>query len=205
MSRDALVFAAAGTFFGILIGWILGSQARPFSPGAAGPPAAAAAPAPGANAAPAPRPLDLQQVTALEAQAKAEPGNAKVRVDIGNLYFDADQFQQAIPWYQAALKINPRDANASTDLAVCFYSINEVDQALAQLDHSLTVDPAHVKTLLNQGIIRAFGKQDFAGAQASWERVVAIAPDSEEGRRARQGLDGIKAAHGSGAAGAAGS
>jgi hypothetical protein len=43
--------------------------------------------------------------------------------------------------------------------------------------------------------VRAFGKQDLAGAAESWEKVVAIAPDSVEGRQARQGLDGLKSAH----------
>jgi hypothetical protein len=35
---------------------------------------------------------------------------------------------------------------------------------LKQFDHSLSIDPKHVKTLLNVGIVRAFGKQDLAGA-----------------------------------------
>jgi hypothetical protein len=43
--------------------------------------------------------------------------------------------------------------------------------------------------------MRAFGKQDLAGAGESWEKVVAIAPDSEEGKRAKQGLEGLKSAH----------
>jgi len=71
-----------------------------------------------------------------------------------------------------------------------------VDRSLAQLDRSLALDPRHLKTLLNQGIVRAFGKQDLTGATQSWERVVSIAPDSEEGKAAQQGLDGIKAARG---------
>ncbi|HEX7779673.1 MAG TPA: hypothetical protein VF424_10560, partial [Vicinamibacterales bacterium] len=52
----------------------------------------------------------------------------------------------------------------------------------------------HVKSLLNQGIIR-FGKEDLKGAAESWEKVLAIAPDSDEARMARQGLDGLKSGH----------
>ena len=106
-------------------------------------------------------------------------------------------------WYEASLKLDPRDVEVSTDLAVAYYYTQQADRALAQLDHSLKLDPAHLKTLLNQGIIRAFGKQDLAGAAESWQRVVAIAPTSEEGRRAQQGLDGLKAAHASSTGGAA--
>ncbi len=51
--------------------------------------------------------------------------------------------------------------DVSTDLAVAYYYTQQADRALAQLDHSLKIDPTHLKTLLNQGIIRAFGKQDL--------------------------------------------
>jgi tetratricopeptide (TPR) repeat protein len=126
-----------------------------------------------------------------------------VRVELGNLYFDAERFDQAIPWYEAAVKIAPDDVNASTDLAVAYHYVNQADRALAQLEKSLAIDPRHVKTLFNQGIVRAFGKNDFAGAAQSWQRVVELAPDSEEGRKAKQGLDGLQSAH-QGAGGATG-
>jgi hypothetical protein len=44
--------------------------------------------------------------------------------------------------------------------------------------------------------VRAFGKQDLAGAGAAWTQVVALAPaDSPEARAAKQALDGLKSAH----------
>jgi preprotein translocase subunit SecA len=73
---------------------------------------------------------------------------------------------------EASLKINPRNVTVSTDLAVCYYNTNQTDKALTQIDHSLSVDPRHAKTLLNQGIIRAFGKSDLKGATQSWQQVV---------------------------------
>jgi tetratricopeptide (TPR) repeat protein len=196
MKRESLAFALSGTFFGLIVGWIIATQSltdrreTATEPAAPTPTASAAAPAEA-------RPIDATRAARLEQQANAEPANPAVRVELGNLYFDAERFDQAIPWYEAAVKIDPKDANASTDLAVAYYYTNQIDRALAQLDQSLEVDPKHLKTLLNQGIILAFGKRDLAGAGRSWQRVVEIAPDSEEGRRARQGLDGLQsAAHG---------
>lgn len=192
MNRDSLVFAISGTMFGLLVGWILGTQQ-----GAPATPAAAAAGAPAAQlpANQAPPPLDVQRAADLERQANTEPANATVRVDLGNLYFDAERFDLAASWYEAALKIDPRNVDASTDLGVSYYSSNQVDRALAQFEHSLSVDPAHTKTLLNQGIVRAFGKQDLEGATQSWERLVAIAPNSPEAIRAKEALAAIKTAH----------
>ena len=91
--------------------------------------------------------------------------------------------------------MNPKDVNASTDLGIAYYYMNQPDRALEQFDYSLKIDPAHAKTLLNQGIVRAFGRQDLSGAQQSWERVLQVAPRSEEAVRAKQALDGIRSAH----------
>ena len=196
MTRDSLIFGISGTLFGLLVGWIIGSQqaGRPV-PGA--PPAAQSAPA-AAGAQPAPPPLDLQRAAALEQQAKANPKDAAVRAELGNLYFDGERFDLALPWYEAALKLDPKNIGVSTDLAVCYYypPTSDPDRALAQLDRSLAIDPKHSKTLLNQGIIRAFGKQDLTGAMESWQKVLEYAPGSPEAARAQQGIDGLKSAHG---------
>lgn len=203
MKPETVITAVSFACFGVLVGWILGSQQTgPAAPPAAGTQAAAAsgsgAPTdPGGDPAP---PLDLNRATDLERTANAQPANAGVRVDLGNLYFDAKRFDQAIPWYLAALKLNPNDADVSTDLGVSYYYSNQIDQALAQLDHSLTIDPKHAKTLLNQGVIRAFGKEDLAGAMQSWERVVQVAPGTPEAQQAQKFLDKLKEAHAGGAA-----
>jgi tetratricopeptide (TPR) repeat protein len=197
LSRDSLAFGLSGVFFGLLVGWIIGAQHadRAAPPVAAAATASTQAPAqPTDPQQPAPEPLDASRVAALQQQAAAEPTNGQVRADLGNMYFDAQRYSDAAQWYEAALKIDPRDVNVSTDLAVCYYQMNDVDRALSQLDHSLSIDPRHLKTLFNQGLIRAFGKQDLAGAAESWQKVVAIAPNSEEAKHAQQGLDGIQAA-----------
>jgi tetratricopeptide (TPR) repeat protein len=100
-----------------------------------------------------------------------------------------------VPWYQAALKINPADADVSTDLGVCYHYMNDPDRALQQFDESLKIDPRHTKTLLNQGVVRAFGKQDLQGAVASWEKLIQIAPASPEADTASKALQGLRTAH----------
>ena len=158
VKRESLVFLISGTVFGLLVGWLIGSQQAGSAPVPAAAPAAPSAQAPAAPAAP---PLDTQRAADLEKTAAAQPANAKVRVELADLYFNAERFDQALPWYEAALKLDPSDVNASTDLGVCYYYTQQDDRALAQFDHSLSIDPKHVKTLFNQGIVRAFGKQDL--------------------------------------------
>jgi cytochrome c-type biogenesis protein CcmH/NrfG len=140
-------------------------------------------------------PLDPDRVKALETAAGQNAQDLQSRVQLGNMYFDAEQYPQAIKWYEQALALSPADTNVSTDLGVAYYYTNQPDRALAQFDKSLAVDPKHIKTLLNVGIVKAFGKQDFAGAANAWQKVVDLAPESPEGQAAKKGLDGIRSAH----------
>jgi cytochrome c-type biogenesis protein CcmH/NrfG len=199
MRADAIVFGIAGSLFGLIIGWVLGSQQAARS-GPLVPAAVQAAPAQQqANAAPQPVPIDPARVSAVQDEAAKNPKDARPRVQLGNMYFDAEQYGEAIKWYEQALAINPNDPNVSTDLGVAFYYTNQPDKALTQFEHSLKVDPKHIKTLLNVGIVRAFGKQDLAGAGRAWQQVVDLSPDSPEGAAAKKGLEGIKSAQDGGA------
>ena len=201
MRAEAIVFGIAGSLFGLIIGWVLGTQqARRSGPVAA--PVAQAAPAQQQTpASPQPVPIDPERVKALEGLAAQNARDPQPRVQLGNMFFDAEQYPQAIKWYEQAIKIEPNDPNVSTDLGVAYYYTNQPDRALAQFDHSLKVDPKHIKTLLNVGIVRAFGKQDLPGAAKAWQQVVDLSPNSPEGQAARKGLDGIKSAHPDSAAG----
>lgn len=197
MKLENLVFAITGTLFGLIVGWIIGTQQVSSRP----PSAAAAAPAAAQAAAPAAaRPLlDDTQVAPLRNIAERDPRNIESRVQLGNMFFDAERYQEAIKWYEEAFALNPADANVSTDLAVSYYYTNQADKALAQFDRSLKADPRHVKTYLNMGIVRAFGKQDLKGAAAAWDEVIRIAPGSQEAQAAKRALDNLNAAHPGGA------
>ena len=193
MKSDAIAFGIAGVLFGLIAGWVIGSQQAASRPSPAAAPQAASAPAAG----PAPRApvLDEAQVTALKSVAQREPKNAQPRTQLANLYFDADQYDEAIKWYGEALALNPKDVNVITDLGVCYYYTNQPDKALEQFSRSLMLDPKHTKTLLNVGIVKAFGKQDLQGASEAWKQVLEIAPNSPEAQAAKRALDSLQSAH----------
>jgi cytochrome c-type biogenesis protein CcmH/NrfG len=139
--------------------------------------------------------LDQDTVQALRNVADRNPKDVEPRVQLGNLYFDAERYTDAIVWYEAAFALKPNDPNVSTDLGVAYYYTNQPDRAIAQFEKSLAADPNHTKTLLNLGIVKAFGKQDLDGAAQAWQRVVAISPASPEGQAASKALEGLRNAH----------
>ena len=195
MRAESIVFAVAGTLFGLIVGWILGSQQAVGTARVAAPvPTEAAAPAAAGGGSQA-APLDENRVQTLRNAAEQNPKDAASRVQLGTAYFDAEQYTEAITWYESALALTPSDPNVSTDLGVAYYYTNQPDRALKQFEQSLKADPRHTKTLLNMGIVRAFGKQDHNGAAQAWQQVVALDPDSPEGQTAKKALEGLQNAH----------
>ena len=195
MKADSIAYVIAGICFGVILGWIIGTQqARRSGPVAP----TAATPASEGQTAGNPRqtpPLDEGRVQALTTIIKSDPKNADAVIQLANTYFDADHWDEAIQWYRRAVELDPKNVDASTDLGVGLYYTNKADEALAQFEYSLKINPKHVKTLLNKGIVLAFGKQDLKAASEEWKKVVTLSPDSPEGQAARRALEGVASAH----------
>jgi tetratricopeptide (TPR) repeat protein len=197
MKSENVVYAIAGMLFGLIVGWMIGTQQAPghVAAGASAPMTTAApvsAPAPSGAMPPASQPaLDEAQVTAMRNVADRDPKNVESRVQLGNMYFDAERYQDAIKWYEEALALKPADADVSTDLAICFYYTSQLDKSIAQFEQSLKISPSHVKTYLNMGVVKNFGKQDIAGARAAWQKVLSLAPGTQEAQTAQRFLDSI--------------
>jgi tetratricopeptide (TPR) repeat protein len=192
MKSESIVFAIAGMCFGVILGWVIGTQQR--APLAAGAPAAASTAAEGQAQERQTPVLDEARVQGLLTIINNDPKNVGAHVQLGNTYFDAERYPEAIKYYEEALKLDPKNVDASTDLGVSYYYSGRADDALKQFTHSLSLNPQHAKTLLNQGIVLAFGKQDLNAAAEAWKKVVALAPQSQEAQAAQRGLDGIAAA-----------
>lgn len=198
MKLDAVVYTVAGMAFGVILGWVIGAQqlgrtaqapAAPQQISQSAPPAGQ--PAAGGRAAPA---LDQARVDQLTSAINTDPKNTTAIVQLANVYFDAERFTDAISWYEKAVALDPKDADVSTDLGVSYYYTNRTDEALKRFEESLKINPNHTKTLLNKGIVLAFGKEDLKGAAAQWQKVVELAPGTPEGEAAKRALEGVAAA-----------
>jgi tetratricopeptide (TPR) repeat protein len=196
MKPESLVFGIAGTFLGLIAGWLIGSQQPTTRAATTMAPATTSAPA-STSSGPATNKvvLDEAEVKRVKDIAEKDPQNASPRTTLGNMYFDAERYAEAAEWYTKALELDPTNPDVSTDLGVSYYYENQPDKALTQFAHSLQIDPKHTKTMLNRGIVLAFGKQDLAGAAKAWEEIIKLSPDSPEGQAARRALDSLKGAH----------
>lgn len=176
----AVVSGIAGTFFGIIVGYLIAT-----SPGgrAGGPVAAGTVQpiaAPGGGAAPPATPVvNDQELQAYRDILKTDPKNVRAATELGNRLYDAGRYAEAIIYYELAFTLDPKNINLSTDLGTALWYSGKPDEALAQFDKSVALNPKHPQTLFNQGIVRMEGKKDPAGAVKSWEALQGADPTYE--------------------------
>ena len=191
MRRDTLVFSIAGIVFGLVVGYMAASWDVVPRPAAIGG-LAAAAPAP---AAPAAKRLNPDEVAALESLAARQPGDASVRVELGNLYMDAERWDEAIRWYREALAVNPALVETETDLGACLVSSGRPAEGLAEFERVLAVDPGHRNALYNKGLAllqMGRGKE----AAAAWEELLKRHPADPQLQGLRGRIEQIRATAG---------
>ena len=140
-------------------------------------------------------PIDAaNRVDALEQASRNEPGNAAIRVQLGNAHYDMGQFQEAAEAYEECLRLNPGNPEVETDLATCYFELKQNDKALAILDKVLQYQPKFGQALYNKGIVLSAGKNDLKGAIAAWEALLQTNPDYPRRAELEQKINSWKAA-----------
>jgi tetratricopeptide (TPR) repeat protein len=197
MRRDTLVFALAGIVFGFVVGYMAASWdvvPRPVAGAAPAGTPAAGSQAAGAAASPAAH-LNPDEVKALESLAARQPGDASPRVELGNLYMDAERWEEAIPWYREALTLDPALPDTVTDLGACLLSAGRPAEGLSELEKVLAADPGHRNALYNKGVaLLQMGRGREAAA--AWEELLKRYPDDPQIQALRGRVGQIRAAAG---------
>lgn len=181
-SWQVYVMAAVCLIVGLLVGYLVRGSAPVATTRASATQTAPGTPAPAQQKVPTlddMKRMADKQAEPLLAKLKTDPNNADLLNQVGNIYRMTHQFQTAATFYQKSLDLNPKNVGPRTDLASCLYYQGDVDGAIAQLEKSLTYDPKHAGTLLNLGLIRWKGKNDSAGAIASWQKLLKLYPNYE--------------------------
>lgn len=117
------------------------------------------------------------QAAPLLTQLKSTPNDASLLYKIGNVYYDAQIFPEAVHYYEQAAKENPKALDVRTDLATAYYYAGDADRSLTEFDSVLKLDSNYANALFNQGMIRWQAKMDIKGAVESWKKLLATNPD----------------------------
>jgi len=117
------------------------------------------------------------------AAVNKKPNDVEAVVNLGNVYYDGEQFSEAIKYYQRALEINPNNPDVRTDLGTAYWYLGDADRALTEFKKSLKIRPKHPGTLFNMGIVEWQGKMDPSGAVVTWQELLKENPDYPQRRQ----------------------
>lgn len=132
------------------------------------------------------------QAGPLVERLKAEPGNADVLIQLGNLYYDAQQYSLAVDYYHRALNAQPANASVRTDMATAYWYMGSTDSAIAEFNKALTYEPNNPNALFNLGLVRWKGKRDAAGALGDWQKLLAANPNYDGKDKVNQMIAEVK-------------
>lgn len=108
---------------------------------------------------------------------KIKPDDYETIVNLGNLNFDSEKFEEAEKWYSQALTKKPDSVNVRTDLGLTFIFRQppNYDRAIEEFEKSLKVDANHIQTLQNLTVAYT-KKSNAAKANEILAKLEAIEP-----------------------------
>jgi len=128
---------------------------------------------------------------ALQEKLSTNPDDLQSNIRLGNLLFDSGDFAGAIPFYAHATHLDSLNIAVRIDMAVCYFNLQNYPVAIDNMKKALELEPTHVKGLFNIGVMYSqAGEKEKA--RRYWDKLIGLYPQSAEGIRARQLLEGLK-------------
>jgi tetratricopeptide (TPR) repeat protein len=179
-STQAYVLSVICLLVGVAVGYLV----RGSAPSADNPVQARAAAEAALPSAPGTQPTaeQLRQMADTQAQPllkqlESDPKNSALLYQIGNFYYDAQQYPEAVKYYGQSLEIDPRATDVRTDMATAYHLMGQPERAIQEYDAVLKIDGKHANALFNEGMVKWQDKKDLNGAIASWKRLLEVHPD----------------------------
>lgn len=138
-------------------------------------------------------PADYQsRITEAEKIVAKDPKNLQAWVSLGNDYFDTMQPQKSIEAYGKALEINPNNPDVLTDQGVMFRKVGWFDKALANFEKAQQIDPKHLQSLYNIGVVYMEDLKQPDKALKVWNRYLELDATSPTAQQIKAVLERAK-------------
>ena len=116
---------------------------------------------------------------------KKKRDHTPVLMRLAQLASNAGRHAEAQRYLRQILEHEPANVEARLELGKSLFETGDVAGALRETNAILNTDPDHAEALYNLGAI--YGNLGNARmAQQHWNRLIAVAPESESGRQAKQ-------------------
>lgn len=147
-------------------------------------------------------PLDQAKVDGLTKKIAAEPTNTTAMKELANEYSRAGHYRKASETQARIVELEPDNVDALLALGVAHFNMDDLPTAEKHWNEVLKKDPKNVGAYYDLGFLYfAKNPPELDKAEAAWQKLVEIAPDSELAKNVESHLARFK----SGAAGGTGS
>jgi Flp pilus assembly protein TadD len=144
---------AVGVLLGFIAGYFAGGGGRPSAQGSE-------ASAQGGD-----------QIAQVRQALDKDPENPKLLAELGNLYYDREDWERAIAAYEKARRKAPKDPNLLSDLGSAYRNRGEFKMAESFLNRAREADPDHWQSLVNLTLLAAYDTRDPAAAKRHLEEL----------------------------------
>ncbi len=128
-------------------------------------------------------------ISALQDRLRQNPDDQDAMIALGNAYYDAKQYTDAIPLYEKALTKVPTNTDVRTDLGTAYYYSGNLDKAKEEWTEVLKQDPNKIQAHYNFGVLYSnLNPPDNEDAAKEWQAVIKIDPNSDQAKAAQQKL-----------------
>jgi len=116
------------------------------------------------------------EILQLEQYLEQHPKDAQAWTQLGHLFFDSNQAQNAIVAYEKSLALEPGKTGVITDLGVMYRKDKQPEKAIEMFDKAISIDPSFEIARFNKGIVLLHDLHDVQGGIKAWEEIVQLNP-----------------------------
>lgn len=124
---------------------------------------------------------------------KSSPNDAGLLVEIGNRYYDHQDWSNAVRYYRQALAVQPANVNVRTDMGTAIWYGGDAWGAVKEYRTALSYEPDHDQTLFNLGIVQWQGLHDGRAALKTWQRLLRVHPEYADRQKVEQYMAQVRA------------
>jgi Flp pilus assembly protein TadD len=131
--------------------------------------------------------VDLPAAASISPAAAPRAGSAEALNQAGVRAYEAENYREAVRLFREASEADPSNSSYFTNLGVACGELDDDLGAFAAYLRAVDLNPQELQAYLNMGTLYAERERPVE-AREVWERLIRIAPNSEEASEARENL-----------------
>lgn len=118
----------------------------------------------------------LNQISSDKKRLESETDNFVLLVSLGNNYYDLNNPEESIKYYEMALKLKPDVPEIMVDCGAMYRQLGDFEKALALFKKALKIAPGLPQASFNLGAVLFAEKNDPKAAEEIWQNFLSSNP-----------------------------